>query len=109
MRRYYPSRALFVTEFGAEANRSGPVDEKGTYEYQRDFFQFHLRQYDSKPYLNGAIAWLLRDYRVRPGWAGGNPKPNPPVGHKGIVEEDGEKKPAFGEVARMFQNLEPLP
>ena len=31
-----------ITEFGAEANRSGPVTEKGTYEFQADFLQYHL-------------------------------------------------------------------
>ncbi len=33
----YPNQALVITEFGAEANRSGPVTEKGTYEFQSEF------------------------------------------------------------------------
>ena len=32
----YPNQALVITEFGAEANRSGPVTEKGTFEFQAD-------------------------------------------------------------------------
>ena len=35
----YPNQALVITEFGAEANRSGPVTEKGTYEFQAEFLQ----------------------------------------------------------------------
>ena len=30
----YPQQALFVTEFGAEANRAGPPTEKGTFDFQ---------------------------------------------------------------------------
>ena len=42
MREYYPELALFVTEFGAEANRSGPADRKGTYAFQRDLIRHHV-------------------------------------------------------------------
>ena len=34
-----------VTEFGAEANRDGPVEEKGTWAFQQDFVNFHLATY----------------------------------------------------------------
>jgi beta-glucuronidase len=102
---YYPDKALFITEFGAEANRHGPIDEKGTYEYQSEFMQTHLSTYNTKPWLNGAIAWLLQDFRVRPDWDGGNPKPNPPMNQKGLVDEKGNKKPAFEETRRMFRDL----
>ncbi len=32
-----PDLPLVITEFGAEATRSGPVDQKGTYEFQRKY------------------------------------------------------------------------
>jgi beta-glucuronidase len=51
--------------------------------------------FDQTPYLNGAIAWLLRDYPVRPGWAGGNPKPSPPYSRKGLLDLDGKPKPSW--------------
>ena len=35
-------KAIFVSEFGAEANRDGPVEEKGTYAFQQDFVNYHL-------------------------------------------------------------------
>ena len=105
---YYPTEALFVTEFGAEANRSGAIDEKGTFEFQRDLLQHHVSTYDSKPYLGGAVAWILRDFKVRPDWDGGNPKPGPPYNQKGLVDEFGRKKPAFEETARLYRNVETL-
>ena len=54
-RACYPRHALVVTEFGAEANREGPVEEKGTYSFQRDFVNFHLGVFASKPWLSGAM------------------------------------------------------
>ena len=105
---YYPHSALFVTEFGAEANRDGPVDEKGTYLFQQDLLDFHLDAYDADPYINGAIVWILRDFRVQPGWDGGNPKPSPPVLKKGLVDEFGNKKPAFFDLARRFHDTPAL-
>ena len=45
LRACYPRQALMVTEFGAEANRDGPVEEKGTYAYQQDFINYHLGVY----------------------------------------------------------------
>jgi beta-glucuronidase len=104
----YPREALFVTEFGAEANREGPIDEKGTYAFQRDFMQFHVTTYDQNPHVNGAIAWILRDFRVRPDWDGGNPKPAPPVNFKGLVSEDRVPKPSFEDTARLYRNVEPF-
>lgn len=106
--RYYPSKALFVTEFGAEANRDGPFDEKGTYSFQRQLVEDHLAVYDSKPFVNGAIVWALRDFRVRPDWDGGNPKPQSPLNQKGILDQFGRPKPAFFAAKRMFSEVVPL-
>jgi beta-glucuronidase len=102
LREYYPQQALFVTEFGAEANRSGPPGEKGTFEFQADFMRYHLGVYDERPFVNGAVAWLLQDFRVRPGWDGYNDLPSPPYNKKGLIDERGNRKPAFDVVRRAF-------
>jgi beta-glucuronidase len=107
LHRYYPKQGLFVQEFGAEANRSGPIDEKGTFEYQRDLIGYHLDTYDRRPFVNGANVWLLRDFKVRPDWDGGNPEPNPPYNEKGLVGINDDRKPAFFEAQRMFRAVEP--
>ncbi len=51
----YPSKALFVSEFGFEGNRNGPVEERGTYQFQANAAEYHLGVFASKPYLAGAI------------------------------------------------------
>jgi beta-glucuronidase len=106
--RYYPSKALFITEFGAEANRDGPFDEKGTYSFQRQLVEDHLAVYDSKPFVNGALVWALRDFRVRPDWDGGNPKPRSPLNQKGLMDELGNPKLSYAAVGRMFREVDPL-
>jgi len=104
----YPNQALVITEFGAEANRSGPVTEKGTYEFQTDFLRYHLGVFASKPFVSGALIWNLRDFRVKPGWAGGNPQPNPPVNQKGLVDDRGGKKPAWEVVRKIYRSTGPF-
>ena len=93
--RCYPGKAILVTETGAEANRDGPVEEKGTYAFQQDYVDYHFGVYATKPWLSGAIYWTLQEFRVRPRWEGGNPRPSPPVHQKGVIGFDGTKKPAF--------------
>ena len=90
----YGKQAILVSEFGAEANRSGPVDERGTYEFQSQFITTQLAQIDATPWLSGAIYWALEDFLVRPGWTGGNPYPSPPIFRKGLFDIDGNPKPA---------------
>jgi beta-glucuronidase len=109
MHRDYPRQALFVTEFGAEANRAGPASEKGTYEFQSEFVAYHLGVIESKPFINGALVWILRDFRVKPGYDGGNPKPRPPINAKGLIDDTGAPKPAFDVVAQNLRALRGLP
>ncbi|MFP5363133.1 MAG: glycoside hydrolase family 2 protein [Thermoleophilia bacterium] len=102
VRACYPNKAIFVSEFGAEANRDGPVEEKGTFQYQQDFVNYHLAVHGSKPWLSGSFYWALQEFRVRPNWDGGNPRPNPPIHEKGLLRFDGSKKPAWFDVQRLF-------
>jgi beta-glucuronidase len=105
LRACYPTQALFVTEFGFEANRSGPVEERGTYAFQSSSASFHLKVYASKPWLSGALYFALQDFAVQPGWSGGNPRPDPPFLHKGLVDLYGQFKPAFSVVASIFRAI----
>lgn len=100
---YYRRQALFITEFGAEANRDGSADEKGTFAFQTQFMKDHLREYDKRSFVNGAIAWILQDFKVRPGWDGYNRKPSPPYNKKGLVDENFNRKPVFDDVARLYR------
>ena len=98
----YPDKAIFVSEFGAEANRDGPVEEKGTYTHQQDFVNYHLGVYATKPWLSGALYWTLKEFKIRPEWDGGNPRPNSPIHQKGLITFGQVRKPAFFEVQKAF-------
>jgi beta-glucuronidase len=102
LRRRYRDQALLVTEFGAEASRRGSAARKGTYAFQRRFLSRTLDVLDATPWLGGALAWALRDFPVRPGWAGGNPHPDPPWIRKGLFGRSGRPKPAVATVRRRF-------
>ena len=104
----YPNQAIVITEFGAEASRSGPPTDKGTYEFQSTFLQYHLGVFDERPFVNAALIWNLRDFRVKPGWIGGNPFPNPPLNQKGLVDDAGRAKPAFFVVQQIFRRTGPF-
>jgi beta-glucuronidase len=54
--------------------------------------------------VSGTLVWALRDFPVRPGWTGGNPRPSPPMNAKGLYRRDGSAKPALAVVRRAFAN-----
>lgn len=104
----YARQAMFVTEFGAEANRNGSADELGTYEFQTKFMIDQMRILRGVSYLNGFFAWALKDYAVRPDWGGGNPDPSPPYSKKGLFDLYYNAKPAAAEVEREFKATPPF-
>jgi beta-glucuronidase len=103
LRSCYPTKALLITEFGFEANRDGPVEERGTYEFQSNSIAYHLGVFATKPWLSGAIYFALQDFAVTPGWAGGNPLPDPPFNQKGLLDQYGNLKAAFPLVASSYE------
>ena len=108
LHQIYPGKAMLLTEFGAESNRSGPASVKGTFQFQTAWLQSHLTQAAARPFVNGEIAWLLKDFRVHPTWGGGNPQPNPPWNNKGLIDETGSLKPAFFSMQSLWRRTPPL-
>jgi beta-glucuronidase len=102
LRACYPTKAIMVTEFGFEANRHGPVEERGTYEFQANTVAYHLGVFATKRWLSGAIYFALQDFAARPGWGGGDPRPDPPWVQKGLVSMTGALKPAFSLVSAIY-------
>ncbi len=98
----YRGKALMVTEYGAEANRDGPPEERGTYEFQAAFVDAQNQVFASLPWLSGAIYFSLQEFRVAPRWTGGNPRPSPPWHQKGLVSAAGVQKLAYFELRRLY-------
>jgi Glycosyl hydrolases family 2, TIM barrel domain len=100
-----PDLPLVITEFGAEAKGPGPVEQRGTYEFQRQFVRDHLAVHASKRYVHGSIHWALRDFRVEPTWLGGAPPEwaVPPWHNKSLIEENNGRKPAYFEMRRRWR------
>ena len=105
LRACYPRHALMVTEFGAEANRSGPPEVRGTHEFQSEWLDYTLGVYATKPWLSGALV-MLREFRARPGWEGGNPRPSPPLHQKGVIDYFGAPKPGAEVISRWFRDTQ---
>jgi beta-glucuronidase len=101
-RACYPNKALFVTEFGVDGNRYGPVEERGTYEFQSNTLAYDLAVFATKQWLSGAVDWILQDWVSWPGWAGDNPRGNPPFVTNGLFDLFGHPKPAFSVVSTVF-------
>jgi beta-glucuronidase len=102
LRACYPTKAVMITEFGFDATQHGPVEERGTYEFQANSIAYHLHVFASKRWLSGAIYWLLQDFAAFPGWDGGNPLGMQPFVTKGLVDLQGNPKPAFSLVSSLY-------
>ncbi len=96
LRACYPHQGLIVSEFGFNGNRDGPVEARGTYEFQDNSLQYHLGVFATKPWLSGAIYFNLQDFAARPGWDGSNPLGTPPFVTNGVLDVYGNEKSAFG-------------
>ncbi len=70
----------------------------------------HLGIHASKKYVNGSIAWALRDFRVTPEWLGGAPAAwgTPPWHNKSLIEETGRSKPVYNTMKRRWRKTKPL-
>ena len=86
VRACYPNQALMVSEFGFDGNRSGPVEARGTYQFQDNSIAFHLGVFATKPWLSGAIYFGLQDFASKPGYDGSNPLGTPPFVTNGLLD-----------------------
>jgi beta-glucuronidase len=100
-----PNLPVVITEFGAEAVRPGPAEQRGSYEFQRKWVIDHLRVHASKRFIAGSIHWALRDFRVYPGWVGGAPADwsSPPWNNKSLIDESNARKPVYFDLRKRFR------
>jgi beta-glucuronidase len=105
----YPSKSLMITEFGFEGNRSGPVEERGTYQYQSAAAAFHLGVFASKPFVSAAMWFALQDFPAHPGWTGGDPFGDPPFVQKGEIDINGNpRQPLFGTIRSIYTGTQQI-
>jgi beta-glucuronidase len=104
----YPHQALMVSEFGFDANRSGPVEDRGTYAFQDNSIAFHLGVFATKPWLSAAIYFNLQDFAAKPGYDGSNPLGTPPFVTNGLVDVDGNQKPSFSTVSQIYHQTDQI-
>ncbi len=102
VRACYPDQALMVSEFGFDANRSGPVEVRGTYAFQDDAIEYHLGVFATEPWLSGAIYFNLQDFAAKPGYDGANPLGTPPFVTNGLLDLYGNQKAAFAIVQSIY-------
>ena len=102
VRACYPTKAIMITEVGFDADRDGPVEERGTYAFQSNSVAFHLGVFATKPWLSGAMYFALQDYVALPTYSGGDPRPDPPFNQKGLVDFNGNFKPAWAAVSQIY-------
>jgi hypothetical protein len=104
MHDLYPTRALVMTEFGAEALPNmvdSPPEDKGSYAFQAFHTGRTIDLVDRLPFMSGAIYWTLREFEIYPGWTGGAPRTRDEDGspntrhHKGLLTYAGDPKPAW--------------
>ncbi len=108
VRACYPTKAIMITEFGFDANRDGPVEERGTYAFQANTVAFHLGVFATKPWLSGAMYFALQDYVAFPTYSGGDPRPDPPFNQKGLLDFNGNEKPAFSVVSQIYHSTQQI-
>ena len=108
VRACYPTKAIMITEFGFDANRDGPVEERGTYAFQANSVAFHLGVFATKPWLSGAMYFALQDYVAFPTYSGGDPRPDPPFNQKGLVDFNGNEKPAWAVVSQIYHSTQQI-
>ena len=81
--RCYPNKALVITETGAEANRHGPVEERGTYEFQQRLRQLPPRRLRDEAVAVGRDLLGAAGVPRAPGLGRRQPAPAPPFHQKG--------------------------
>jgi beta-glucuronidase len=104
MHAKYPSKAIVMTEFGAEATDQGPAGVKQTFAFQERYLQRNLEIVDRLGFMGGAIYWTVREFAVKPNWDGGaHPEVRDGIHNKGLIAYDGSPKPAWQAARAAFQ------
>ena len=104
MRRFYPTQAMVLTEFGAESTFAGTALQKESYAFQADYVTKVLGIVRERPFVGGAIYWTLQEFAVKPNWDGGAKRsvPRDGIHNKGLITYDGRRKAAWAVAEKDF-------
>jgi beta-glucuronidase len=108
VRACYPTQGIFVSEFGFGGNRNGPVEVRGTYQYQINSIDYHVSVFNTLPWLSGAMYFPIQDFASRPGYDGSDPLGTPPWVDKGVLDQYGNPKPSFAVMASLYHGFQQL-
>lgn len=108
VRACYPSQGIIVSEFGFGGNRNGPVEARGTYQFQVNSIQYHVGVFNTLPWLSAAMYFPLQDFAAKPGFDGSDPLGTPPWVDKGVLDQYGNPKPSFAAMAALYQGFQQL-
>jgi beta-glucuronidase len=108
VRNCYSDKALMVTEVGYGGDRNGPIEVRGTYDYQDDNLAYSMGVFNSLDWLAGAIWFPMQDFAVEPGYDGGEPLGNAPFVDKGVIDQFGNPKASFGVMQALFQGTQQI-
>jgi beta-glucuronidase len=96
-----PEKPVIFSEFGAEAKygNHGGDHERWTEEQQANVLKHQLAMIGKLPQVRGVTPWVLMDFRS----PGRNiPRLQDGFNRKGLISEKGEKKLAFGILAKAY-------
>jgi beta-glucuronidase len=107
LRRLFPDKLLVVNELGAAANAHNPGAAPGGFGYQARLLGRRIGAYRREAGVGGVLVFALRDYALRPTFAGGRAarlgfRGTPGVNDKGLFDSAGHAKPAARAVRRAF-------
>ena len=99
VRACYPTKAIMITEFGFDADRDGPVEERGTYAFQANSVAFHLGRVRDQAVAVGGDVLRAPGLRGVPDLLGRRPPPGPALQPEGLVDFPGTEAGVVGGVA----------
>jgi hypothetical protein len=107
LRAVFPGKLLIVNELGAAANARTPAAARGGFAYQARLLAGRIGAYRREAGLGGVLVFALRDYALRPAFAGGTAarlgfRGTPGINDKGLFTYAGRAKPAAAAVRRAF-------
>jgi hypothetical protein len=107
LRRVFPGKSLFITEFGAEANDLNARARHGGFDYQANLIGLHLHSYERLPMVDGVLIWNLSDFALTPEFGGGSIVQRVKgirllkgLNQKGLFDYSGRAKPAAQEALK---------